>query len=159
MYLVIETCDRQTSDIKPAKDLRSAAETANKLLKAHCANLNKDDVYEAYSGPVKPSKWPPDIQLADPGDAEMSAWSNLSNLDYDANVLGVDPVTACDMLDILLKELCKAEMDKPDSGCSDGACEDCPITRALEMAEAKRAALAPADQADGQEGGYDAQTD
>lgn len=156
MYLVIETCNRQASDLKATKNIQDAATAANALLKAHCETIDKPEKYEAYSGIVKPDVWPPELQLASPGDAEMSAWSNLSNLDYDAHVMAVDPLTACGMLDILLKELCKAEMDKPDSSCGDGSCEDCPITRVLEMAAGRRSAL---EAAENQKGDTDAESE
>lgn len=152
MYLVIETCDRMASDLRPAKDIRDAADKANELLKAHCATLDKPEMYDAYAGPAKPDVWPPEMQLADPGDAEMSAWCNMSNLNYDAHIMGVDPVTACDMLDILLKELCKFKMDKPGSDCGDGACEDCPVSRVLEIVADRKAAMENAETAEDQEG-------
>lgn len=154
MYLVIETCDRQASDLKAAKTIQDAASAANGLLKAHCDIIGRPEKYEAYAGIVKPDVWPPEMQLADPDDAEMSAWCNLSNLDYDAHIMNVDPITACEILDVLLKELCKSEMEKPDSGCGDGDCGNCPITRVLEMITERRTML---EKAESQEGGADAE--
>lgn len=47
MYLVIETCDRMASDLRPAKDIRDAVDKANELLKAHCTTLDKPKMYDA----------------------------------------------------------------------------------------------------------------
>lgn len=76
----------------------------------------------------------------------------MSNLNYDAHIMGVDPVMACDMLDILLKELCKFKMDEPGSDCGDGACEDCPVSRVLEIVADRKAAMESAETAEDQEG-------
>lgn len=133
MYLVIEICDREAVICRPAKDRGEASRIANELLKEHCETVGKPEVYDVYAGGKAPDEWPPALQLAAPEDGEMGAWSNLNGLHWDAHVMYVPDDTAAAMLDMLLKQLCKAETDHPGSCCGDGACDDCPVTGALEM--------------------------
>lgn len=136
MYLVIEICDREAAQCLPAKDRGEASRIANELLKKHCETVGKPEVYDVYADGKAPSEWPPALQLAAPEDGEMGAWANLNGLHWDAHVMYVPDDTAASMLDMLLKQLCKAETDRPDSRCGDGACDDCPVTGALEMLQA-----------------------
>lgn len=136
MYLVIEICDREAAQCLPAKDRGEASRIANELLKKHCATVGKPEVYDVYADGKAPSEWPPALQLAAPEDGEMCAWANLNGLHWDAHVMYVPDNTAASMLDMLLKQLCKAEMLRPDGRCGDGACDDCPVTGALEMLQA-----------------------
>ncbi len=123
MYLVIECCDREISDVKPAKDQAEAVKLANGLLEDHLEIIGYD-------------KDEPDgesLQRADPAGGEQGAWCNLKDMKYDAFCVALGSDGADAALDILLKELCKKTMEKPGSPCGDGECEECPVTGSLQL--------------------------
>lgn len=136
MYLVIETCDRAVSDIRFAKDLKEAEDVANNLLEAHCANIGREDLYTVEGGAADSEEYPPEVQPADRNSAEWGAWCNAADMDYDAHITSIDDDAAATLLDILLKNLCKKAMFANGSACGDGACDDCPVAKAMEMAKA-----------------------
>lgn len=131
MYLVLELCDRQVSQVLHAETRGDASELANQLLREHCKLLDQEDLYEKYASGSPPDIWPPEMHLDDPADAEAGAWCNLNQLDFDAHIMYLPDVTAMNMLYTLLKQLCKSRMDK---SCRDG-CDDCPITAVLATAK------------------------
>lgn len=123
MYLVIECCDREISDVKTARDAAESVRLANGMLEDHLQVI----------GYGKDEPDGEDLQRCGPGDGESCAWCNLKNMKFDAFRVALGSDGARTALDILLKELCRAEMSAPGSGCGDGSCEDCPITKTLEM--------------------------
>ena len=127
MYLVIETCDRELSDINPAKDRKEATELANGLLADHL---------ETIGYPRDEPDLDSQLRRADPENGESGAWSNLKNARYDAFVAALGSDGAGRALEILLEELCKGRTAQEDSGCYDGACENCPVSAVLHMARA-----------------------
>lgn len=123
MYLVIECCDREVSDVKPAKDAAESVKLANGMLEDHLETLGYDRNEPDGDG----------LQRCDPENGEGDAWCNLKDMKFDAFrvALGSDGAKAA--LDILLKEFCKETMGAPGSGCCDGACDGCPVNGVLEM--------------------------
>lgn len=133
MYLVTEICDREFIQAVPAATREEASKTANGLLKDHCGTIGEPERYDAYASADPPTPWPPEMALDSEENGEAGAWCNLQDMHFDAHVAYVSDLAACDMLDVLLKQLCKFTMGQNGSGCGDGACDDCPVTRALEM--------------------------
>lgn len=138
MYLVTEICDREFIQAVPAATREEASKTANGLLKDHCSTIGEPERYDAYASADPPTPWPPEMALDNEENGEAGAWCNLQDMRFDAHIGYVPDLSACSMLDILLKRLCKFTMDREGSGCGDGACEDCPVTKALEMLEPMR---------------------
>lgn len=123
MYLVIECCDREVSDVKIAKDAAESVKTANAMLENHLKTI----------GYSKNEPDGDDLQRCDPEGGENGAWCNLKGMKFDAFRFALGPAEAPKALDILLKEFCKSTMSTAASGCCDGACDDCPVNGVLEM--------------------------
>lgn len=123
MYLVIESCDREISDVKPAKDEAESIKIANGMLESHLETIGYD----------KNEPDGEDVQRCDPENGEQGAWCNLKDMKFDAHRFALGSAEAGTALDILLKELCKDVMHRPGSSCGDGGCDECPITGALEF--------------------------
>ena len=125
MYLVIECCEREISQVRPAADTAAAAALANELLEKYLSEIGAD---------ASPSgEWPPETQRADPAAGEYSAWSNAKGKHYDAHCFGLPDDVSSPIAAALLKSMCKARMDADDSDCGDGTCDDCHINGVLSM--------------------------
>ena len=123
MYLVIECCDREVSDVKPAKDQAESVRIANEMLEDHLETV----------GYPRDEPDGDDLQRCDPENGESCAWCNLKGMKFDAFRIALGSDGARTALDILLKELCRDAMKDPDSECGDGSCESCPITGSLQL--------------------------
>lgn len=123
MYLVIECCDREISDIKAARDAAESAELANGMLEGHLRTIGYNE--------NEPDG--EDLQRCGPGSGESGAWCNLKDMRFDAFRFTLGPEDAPKALDILLKDFCKSVMSTAASGCCDGACEECPVNGVLAM--------------------------
>lgn len=123
MYLVIECCDREISDIKPARDQTESVKLANEMLEDHLETIGYDR--------NEPNG--EDLQRCDPGDGESGAWCNLKDMKFDAFRVALGSDGAGTALDILLKEFCKSTMSTAGSDCCDGACDECPVNGVLSM--------------------------
>ena len=123
MYLVIECCDREVSDIKPARDAAESVKIANEMLEDHLETI----------GYPRDEPDSDSLRRSDPEDGESDAWCNLKDMKFDAFRVALGSDGAGMALDILLKEFCKSVMSTGASGCCDGACDDCPVNGVLEM--------------------------
>lgn len=135
MYLIIEIHEREFAGAYVAKDQASAFEKANSLLSAYCEQKDMPELYIKAEDPCTAPAFSTVISLAGDGGTgdNAGAWANIKDEHWDAHVVSLDKDLKGTVLDMLLKDLCHGTMSAPDSGCGDGACDECPINHVLEM--------------------------